>query len=508
MSWLSTLMPARLAHRIALTLGLLSLALAAAIWLYGQYSLRPAIAQSEQQAARAQAEHTRDLFVEAAAALERQADSLANWDDAYLYATGADPQRLNAFLDSRTHNALGLDFLAVFDPRGDLMTTAEWGGKGVFRDELMLTRELDPATSFGRIFTQAVRQGKKVSGGVVRLARGPYYVSIAQIRPASRQGGPAGYLVTGVAADKLLLQTKGAYSATLARVVPITARDLPDQVLHWVGKREPASDELLIFRDDATTQTWNAIPSLDGKPALLLGSSQPRDMSRVASERLAQIALIAVGGTLLLGLVAWGVVHALISRRLGALLQSVHGLTRPGQTALLETRGNDEVAFLTRAVNQLAHGKNTSIEALRQVEHQLDLVFAQSPSAMLLVRDGQLSDANAAATALLKAQHSATLVGKHLSDIVESSDATARRLLLLTQSRQLDGEIPPLLCRVHALDGSLISCDIKALRLPLPGKPTLYLFISPLAGEQAAAGGAEHGGRLISISDRLAPRHA
>lgn len=500
MSIFSRFLPGKLAHRIALILTLLSLLLAGSVWLYGRLTLIPSIEQYERVAARTQAASTRDAFLESAANIERLASSWANWDDSYNYASGADTLRFDAYLQGQKINNLGIDFLAVFDRQGNLLTTAEWDGMSALRDELALVRELSPATEFGRHLASAAEHRVSITSGIVRLARGPHYMTIIPIRNTNRSSPIGGYLVMGIEADKLLLQGKGPFSAAQASALSITSRDLPDAVQSWVDKGIKGED-LLILSDKDKIESWGVVNSLSGKPALLLGSSQARDMSRLASEKLEQLALFSVLGTLLLGVAAWLVVHANISTRLGWLLQNVHGMVRPGKVGVIETHGNDEVSYLARAINHLANGKNASLEAQRVSEQQLDLVFSQAPNAMMQVRDGHITDLNTAGATLYKATHAATLIGKHLSELLETSDATAKRLLLMVQSKQTTAQSARFLCRIQCMDGSKLPCEITALRLPQAGKPVLHLYITPMA-VSAATGSLEPAGTTATVDDK------
>ena len=512
-------LPSRLAHRIALILTMLSLLLAGSVWLYGRLTLIPSIEQYEQTAARTQAAGTRNAFLESAATVERLALSWANWDDTYNYATGGDTLRLDAYLQGQKVNTLGIDFLAIFDRNGGLLTTAEWDGMSAQRDDLALVRELSPATEFGRQLSSAIEHRVSTTSGIVRLARGPHFVTIIPIRTTNRTSPIGGYLVMGVSADKLLLQGKGPFSAAQSSALSITSRDLPDAVQRWINKGIE-NEDLLILGSDDKIESWGVVNSLSGKPALLLGSNQPRDMSRLASSSLQQLALFSVIGTLLLGLLAWWVVHANISTRLGWLLQSIHGMVRPGRVAVIETHGNDEVSYLARAINHLAMGKNASIEAQRTAEQQLDMVFSQAPGAMMQLRDGQVTDLNAAGAALYKAPHAATLVGLHLSELLETNDATAKRLLLLTQSKKAMAQSVRLLCRIRCRDGSQRPCEITALSMPQAGLPIVHLYITPLSSADVdtrpdstvsetntQADKTESNPRLISIK-RASSKHA
>ena len=389
--------PGTLARQAALWVCVLSLLVAALVWALGRLWLIPAIETGERAAASAEALRMRDSYLEAASGMVRAQRDWTRWQQLADAANGVGLEHLLPYVSPARLADLGVDWVALFKPDASTVFTAELSGRQVIFDSQRLAGALRPDSEFGRhLYRLAASGDPYVISGIVRFPTGRYYSALAPVQGLHASGEPAGFLLWATRADRIVLRSQSTFLRNNTRVLSLTSRQLPDEVVAWRHAGRTTDAPLTLMRS-FRVDSWIGVSDLDGRPALFLGQSLRRDQSQLAAAQVNRLALIAVVAILLVGLAAVWVVQSRLGARLAALGGALRRLERPGQVEPLAIRADDELGEVVRAVNTLIGRKNAA-EAGRVIsEQRFEHLFEHLAHGLLLVEGGRVVQANPAA---------------------------------------------------------------------------------------------------------------
>ncbi|MGL6072453.1 diguanylate cyclase domain-containing protein [Craterilacuibacter sp.] len=473
-SWL----PGRLARSTALIITFSSLLFALLVWLLGRGLLIPSFEAAERRLAHDAAIQTRDIFVESAQGLSRFAADWANWDGSYHFVRNGQFAPLHEMFTPRRFTDIGIDFMAFFSIDGHMRLSVENTPQGIAYNSPALTKSLVPDSEFGRHLSQMLATTNPgPQAGVVRLPSGANYMILSPVRPSRGTGTPAGYMVWGVRADKILLRSKAAFFSSDTQILSVTSRHLPDAVMQWVAQGMPGG-EVLVLPNEHRVASWIAVRNLDNKPALLLGRSTPREVSALAVSNINLLAALGVAGILVVGLIALYLLQVRVAGRLRRLSSVVGHIRGQGRVERLRPDGHDdEIAELALGINALIDDKNHMLQERDESEQRFAFVFANSMAGMLLLREGKVNEINASAVLMFHEKTPQQLLDRPLLEMLDIEDARSTLILALLDERAQAGDAKRCECRLRRADGSVFDCDVTATVLLQGDSKLLHLHL-------------------------------
>ncbi len=313
------------------------------------------------------AQHAIDREVER---LERSVLDWAEWDDTYAYIETRDPAYITSNVDVATLEALELSLFAIIGADGSPILVRsedrETGAPLPFPSELV---------GYLQIPSSEEELGEYTSSGVLGLSAAPLAYAAHPVFTSLGDGPAPAVLVMGRYIDDTAIQ----------RLSETTLLDL--------AVSAGSSDREVIELSDSRLLAREGIPVSGGDAGYTLEVELPRD---IASRGRATTTALVIGvGAAGFGfaVVTFLLLEVLVLRRLGRLGHAMGRLGQKGDlTARLDSSGTDEIARLAGDINAM-------LTALERSEEQFRRVVESASDGIVLVREGRVTFANAAARA-------------------------------------------------------------------------------------------------------------
>jgi sensor domain CHASE-containing protein len=356
-----------LRRRTLLIVLLLLLATLLAIELASRWLVYPKFLDLEQEQARRNAELVIEVTNHELEVLAGKPEDWGYWDDTYKFVQDDNPEYIDSNLSQQSQLSLRVNLLGIYDTAGrkvwaramDLKSLEEFDlddftGAALPAHSPFMASEDQPKTRAGLVLT---------SHGVMLIASTPVLRSL-------RTGPHMGSLMMG-----RLFDTRGILR--IARQAGLQVSFVPhrgDSIPLPPGQARPDSlvhTPLILRADSRRTYVNTVIFSVDGKPALDLQVSTPRDISAGGRDTL-RVALISTGmaGVAIALILLWqlniGVVVPLsrLSRRLRRIGASDDDVTR------LNFNRHDEIGDLAAEFDRMLDRLTDARQRLRQESYR------------------------------------------------------------------------------------------------------------------------------------------
>jgi diguanylate cyclase (GGDEF)-like protein/PAS domain S-box-containing protein len=311
------------------------------------------------------------------AAIDKEAEHLAiaghdwsQWDDTWHFAKGQNPGFVAENLDSETFRILDVSFIVIYGNDG-LKRYGERHDSGtgaVLPDEILPAQapvaapyliptpdrragndpfELDEDVGSSTGLAAKGIDGFIVSEGIV------YLVSSTPIMRSDGSGPLQGSFIFGKAID-------GAFQAALTEQTSVqTILRRPEEALEGATPDSIAAAGGRLFLespDGRIIRAWSVIRDLYGRPALLVGSESPREITAWMARTMAISGLVIIA----LGIMICGLIIVLLSRLvtqpLSAIGTNIGRFEAEGRMAMpAEVLDRpDEIGRLSQSLQQMA----------------------------------------------------------------------------------------------------------------------------------------------------------
>ena len=345
-------------------------------------TIRPQFDEIEMVASKANHKRVVDALDTPQANLRSSSRDWGFWDDNYNFASGKDAQ---SFIDANlknpgeTFDGLGIEALAIFDAKGDLV----WGQTIDISTKERIPGVVEQWANLGFADPYFTEIGEpRALSGLVKTSRGLMLVAAAPIVKTDHSGAPAGTTWMGTFLDEAALKELTGVNFYLD--------DVPAG-----GSIVPADFKPDISPDTITTSSL--ITDISDRPIAVLHVETPRDLSTAGAAAIGSATWLSILAAAAVLLALWFFVQRIVVTRVAALTQHFSIAGESGQiqrTGL--SRSNDEIGALAKAFNDLAKQVNQLRDVLLADSAYIGGVSEWATGTLHNVRNG-LSPINCAA---------------------------------------------------------------------------------------------------------------
>ena len=356
-----------LRRRTLLIVLLLLLATLLAIELASRWLVYPKFLDLEQEQARRNAELVIEVTNHELEVLAGKPEDWGYWDDTYKFVQDDNPEYIDSNLSQQSQLSLRVNLLGIYDTAGRKVWARAMDLKSL--EEFDLDDFTGPALPAHSPFMASEDQ-PKTRAGLVLTSHGVMLIASTPVLRSLRTGPHMGSLMMG-----RLFDTRGILR--IARQAGLQVSFVPhrgDSIPLPPGQARPDSlvhTPLILRADSRRTYVNTVIFSVDGKPALDLQVSTPRDISAGGRDTL-RVALISTGmaGVAIALILLWqlniGVVVPLsrLSRRLRRIGASDDDVSR------LNFNRRDEIGDLAAEFDRMLDRLTDARQRLRQESYR------------------------------------------------------------------------------------------------------------------------------------------
>ncbi|MBI5168356.1 MAG: response regulator [Candidatus Eisenbacteria bacterium] len=299
--------------------------------------------------------------------LESKLSDWANWDDTYAYALEPNDAFVASNVSAEALASLRLDALLLLDRSGSVLLScsADTTGGDIVpapEDLLALARRADSPLL-------PKSDDDKISG-VVMLDEHPMLVASQPVLTSQFKGPAAGAIVFGRYLDEAEVRMLSArtHLRVSATRLDRSAGSTPSEREIAASLAPSASVRTSPMPGDELA-SWARLDDLEGRPALLLRVTQPRNMWRHGVESLGRQLAALLLAFAALAAVTLLLLHFLVLRRIATLSDQVAGIGGfDGERPRVELSGADELSGLAAAVDGMLASLHRSQKRLRESE--------------------------------------------------------------------------------------------------------------------------------------------
>ncbi|MDI6643792.1 MAG: CHASE4 domain-containing protein [Methanobacteriaceae archaeon] len=313
--------------------------------------------------------------------LKRINTDWAEWDDAYSFVEGNNPDFIETNLQPETFSRLNLNLILFIDNDGQIIY-----GKGF---NLKENRELELPSDFNRTLAldnPLININSTGNSGIIITQYGPMIISSHPILRGSGSGPIQGTIIIGRFMDQSELNR---LSVITNSSISLEEYNSPNLSTDFKAARSSISDNNPIYIQEAGPDSiagYIVLNDVYGNPALILKTEIPRiiyqDYQR--SVIYLMVSLVLLG--LLFGLLN---LYYLDKNLLNRLDKIVGGVETIGKTEDLSQRvyseGADELADLGLSINEMLDSLEKSENNLKESEKRYRNIFENTGTSMVIL---------------------------------------------------------------------------------------------------------------------------
>jgi PAS domain S-box-containing protein len=379
-----------------LILGVMLASLLGVLYVASRIILLGGLARLEERDARQHTGRVLSALEDDLAVIDYNCRDSATWDRTYQFIQTGDPEFIREDIGSGASGNLALRRL-------NLLLYLDTQGRLVFGEAFDLTRlhekPIPPALldhlSHYAALTHRSSAPRGVAG-VILLPDGPMLVASRPILTTQAQGPVRGSEIMGRYLDALEIQSLGQKTHLAVAALPVDDPSVP-AVFREAWSDPPTSRKAVVQRIDSSSMAvYTLLRDLEGKPALVLKTTLPRDVYQQGRATLRYfIGLLLLAGSVFVG-VSLVVLEKTALARLSRLTTAVSRIGKQGDfSGRVSLSGNDELASLAATINraldlveQSQRERDASENALRESQDRFQAFMDNSP-ALAFMKDEQ-----------------------------------------------------------------------------------------------------------------------
>lgn len=410
----------------------------------------------------------------------------AAWDEAFAYMVDRNPKFIKVNFETPDISYLRVNAILLVDSSGK--TAYATGYEYQQKQRVPLPEGLLSYVTQNALLLQHTDL-HMVHKGIVLLPHGPILLASHPIVTGDFKGPSHGTLIMGRFLDKAEVNYLAKISHLPLRITRIdTNLPLSDHL---------AVESALHTQEQSYVKTLNEkriagyalIANITGKPSLLLSVENRREIYQQGKLTIHYFLLAFVGIGVIFGLLALIIQEKLILSRVAFLSRSVKAIgmnnTLAGRVTL---PGSDELSSLAGSVNDMLSALETSQEALRKQEAQLESdkryrsLVELSPEAVFIIRDGKCLYSNQAGIRMMHMATPDEIIGCAFVEMLHPED---RGRIVEQISTLGEGEELPLSeIRLLLPDGTDIPVEVTAVLNNYQGQDAMQIIARDISARK------------------------
>ena len=316
-------------------------------------------------------------------AMNQTAEDWAEWDDAYSFISGNNPQFVTNNLPPNIFSRLNLNLIIFVDNSGKIVYGRAYDLQK--NEYATLPQNLSNFTEDSSILQHNNLEGKS---GIVNLAEGPMIIISKPILTSQEQGPIKGTLIMGRYLTPEELNTMINIPNSTLSVAGYNDSNLPsdfNKILPTLSDSKPWN--LQILGPDSIA-AYAILKDIYGNPALILKS----EMSRTLYKSYLNTILYFIISVLMVGLLFVGLILYYLDKnvlnRLDKIISEIMIIGKVGDLKRRVTvSGNDELSDLASSINSTLNALYSSEKNLEESEKKYRNIFENTGTAMLIAEE-------------------------------------------------------------------------------------------------------------------------
>jgi PAS domain S-box-containing protein len=313
-------------------------------------------------------------------AMNQTTQDWAQWDDAYTFVSGNNPNFVKNDIPSNTYTRLDINLIIFVNNNGKIMY-----GKAYDLKTNQYTSLPTNLTSFTNNSPLLVHDNQTGLSGVLNLPEGPMMITTQPIVNGHGQGPVKGTLIMGryINTDYLTslinipngTLSVSSYSSSnqstdVNKIFPTLSQTSPSNILR-LGPNSIAA--------------YRLINDIYGNPAIILKSQMPRTLYNTYINTVHYfIITIVLLGMFFAGLIIYSLDKSVLNR-LDKIMGEIKDIGKKGDLKRrITVNGNDELSDLASSMNNTIHALQKSERNLEDSEKNYRSIFENTGTAMLI----------------------------------------------------------------------------------------------------------------------------
>ncbi len=319
-------------------------------------------------------------FNNSLSAMNQTSQDWAQWDDAYTFVSGNNPNFVAKDLPPNTYSRLDINLIIFVNNNGKVMY-----GKAYDLKTKQFTSLPKNLTNFTKDSPLLAHDNSTGLSGVLNLPEGPMMITTQPIVTGHGQGPVEGTLIMGryINPDYLtsLINIPNGtlsvsnYSSTnqstdVSKILPTLSETNPSNILR-LGPNSIAA--------------YTLVNDIYGNPAIILKSQMPRTLyNTYINTVLSFIITIILLGIFFAGLIIYSLDKTVLNR-LDKIMGEIRDIGKKGNLKRrITVNGNDELSDLALSINNTFHALQKSERNLEDSEKNYKSIFENTGTAMLI----------------------------------------------------------------------------------------------------------------------------
>lgn len=304
----------------------------------------------------------------------------SNWDDAYSFVGGSNPDFLTRSLNDNTFQRLKINVIIFKDSAGKVVFAQAYDLKN--NKELPLPDNLNDVVSNSSL--NLVRDDNGGVSGVAIINETPMILAAKPILKSNGEGPAQGTLIMGRYLNQDELKSlSGNGIVSVARFK--TADPNSD-----FGRAKSAllngTDIFVTTLDDNNIAGYTILRGVSGDPTLILKVELPRFIHRSYQNAIFYLILFLITAGLVSAVSILLYVDRNVLYRLDQIIGSVSSIGKQNDlSARVPVLGDDELSDLSRSVNKMLSSQEQSNRNLKQSEERYRAIFENTGTAMIII---------------------------------------------------------------------------------------------------------------------------
>ena len=280
---------------------------------------------------------------------ERFAD-WSDWDDTYAYVAGEQPDYESVNLNATAFANLRVNLVAIVNQSNQVVYATEFdpATKQMTPVSEELLNQLGPGSPLLQ------NDAERSLGEILLLSEGAMLISSRPILTGEGTGPVRGTLLFGRILNHHEIDRLSQITRLSLKLIPVNSSSLPPDLEEAKTQLLDQNSVVVKRLNEEMIAGYALIDDVYGQPALLVHVDSPRTIYQQGQTAMQYLMLSIVWVELVFSIITVVLLKKLVLSRLSSLSEEVSSIdTKEGLTARVSVSGQDEIAELGTAINQM-----------------------------------------------------------------------------------------------------------------------------------------------------------